>query len=358
MSDVVIIGGGLTGLLAARELMLAGADVAVVERGELAKESSWAGGGILSPLYPWRYPDAVTALACWSQTQYKLLTDELYECTGIDPEFVRSGLLILGSDDDEEAATWATARGKSLCPLKEGEAQKLEAMLASSPRGVMLPEVGQVRNPRLLRSLLAYLEQKGVVFHSQRPVQDIRVEDGVVRGVDTNKGYLDADTVVLASGAWSGGIAEKLGISLKIEPVKGQMLLFKAVPGLLKHIILCDGYYVIPRQDGHILVGSTMERAGFDKEPTPEAYQELYGMALKIVPKLADYPVANHWAGLRPGSENGVPYICAHPEVAGLYLSAGHFRNGVVMGPASARLLGDIILNRSPVVDPSPYRLV
>lgn len=352
----MIIGGGLTGLLAARELMLAGAKVIVVERGELARESSWAGGGILSPIYPWRYPEAVTALASWSQAHFGALAAEIQEGSGVDPEYLLSGMLVVEPEDETEASEWANSHDFELRLVDAKEVEALEPGLGSVG-GLILPTVGQVRNPRLLRSLLVYLERNGVAFRPNLPVTGVKVNKGVACGIETQQGEMHADTVVLASGAWSGQLASDLGMSINIEPVKGQMLLFKAAPGVLKHIVLKSGHYVIPRKDGHILVGSTMERVGFDKEPTEQAYKELYESAVNILPKLADYPVVKHWAGLRPGSKSGIPCICAHPEVSGLYLSAGHFRNGVVMGPASARLLGDIILARAPIVEPAPYQV-
>jgi len=136
------------------------------------------------------------------------------------------------------------------------------------------------------------------------------------------------------------------------------MLLLKTPPGWLSRIVLTDDCYLIPRRDGHVLVGSTMEYVGYDKSTTEEAREALSAAAFKLVPGLADFPLVKHWAGLRPGSPIGVPYIGEHPEISGLFVSAGHFRNGVVMAPASARLLADLVLGRTPVLDPEPYALV
>ncbi len=357
MSDVLIVGGGLTGLLAARELALAGAAVSVLERGELAKESSWAGGGIISPLYPWRYPDPVNELAGWSQKHYEALTSELRDSTGVDPEYVLCGLNVLAPGDDDAALAWKTRFDAPLVPIDAQKAKDLEPELGVDCGGYLMPHVGQIRNPRLLQSLLVNLEQLGVKIQSHSPVQQVLADNGRVRGVVTPSGDMSADVVVVAGGAWSRQILEGMGRTLNIEPVRGQMLLYKAEPGLVRQITLYEGHYVIPRRDGRVLVGSTMERAGFDKSTTESAAQELSAAALKIIPKLANYTIERHWAGLRPGSQTGVPYISEFPEIEGLFLSTGHFRNGVVMGPASARLLGDLILKRPPIVDPAPYAL-
>ena len=163
--------------------------------------------------------------------------------------------------------------------------------------------------------------------------------------------------MIVAGGAWSRQILGELGRCVEVEPVRGQMLLVETPPGWLTRIVLTDRCYLIPRKDGRVLIGSTMERVGFDQSTTAQARRELLQAAIDLVPGLAAFPVVNHWAGLRPGSPQGVPYIGEHPDVRGLYISAGHFRNGVATGPASARLLADLILGREPEIEADPYRI-
>jgi glycine oxidase len=182
------------------------------------------------------------------------------------------------------------------------------------------------------------------------------VRDGDrVTAVRTTDGEIAADWFVVASGAWTAQLLESTGLRLPIEPVRGQMILFRGPPGLVSRIVLYRDRYVIPRRDGRVLVGSTLEHVGFDKQTTDQALGELRQAALELIPDLASFPVEHHWAGLRPGSPDGVPVIGRHPDISNLYVCAGHFRNGVVLGPASARLLSDQLMGLRPVLDPEPY---
>ena len=358
MPDCLIVGGGIIGLLSARLLNEAGLKVLVIDRGEPGRESSWAGGGILSPLYPWRYPDAVTRLASWSQQHYPALIHSLQEETGIGPELEHSGMLIL--DPDEGFRDWARKWAVE-ARLIAGRAalDALEPNLtAGYESGLLLPEVCQIRNPRLLRALLVSLKKRGVEVRENTPVENFLLASGRVTGVATPDGEIRAKQVLVAAGSWTGDLlAGFCGPAPEIRPVKGQMLLYRAEPGVLRHILMHEGRYLIPRRDGRILVGSTMEHTGFDKSVTPQVREELSVVATRLIPALADYPVERHWAGLRPGSPDGIPYIGACPGVEGLFVNAGHFRNGVVMGLASARLMADLMLNRGPIIDPKPYRV-
>lgn len=358
-ADYLVIGGGLIGMLTARELALAGHKVRLLERGKVGRESSWAGGGILSPLHPWRYPDEVTALAAWGQPRYPEVAKELQEQSGIDPQWVRSGLLMLDTSQREEALAWA-GRHRYPMDLLTGEAvRRCEPALRESAaaEALFMPEVAQVRNPRLLQAARGSLEVLGVSLTEGCEVTGLKIFGDRVHGVSTSMGEFEAGNVIVAGGAWTARLLAGTGINMPVRPVRGQMLLFDAEPGAVNRIVLDGDRYVIPRRDGKVLVGSTVEEAGFVKETTDEAFETLKAAALALIPRLADYPVAHHWAGLRPGSPRGVPYVGPHPELRGLYVNAGHFRNGVVLGLASARLLADLVLGREPALDPAPYAL-
>ena len=354
---VVIVGGGVIGLLTAFMLASKVKHVVLLERASVGQESSWAGGGIVSPLYPWRYSPAVTALAHWSQDFYPQLAQHLLIRTGVDPQVHTTGLYWLDLDDQPQALAWAQQMNRPLLSVDINTAYRAVPLMGPGfTKALHMADIANVRNPRLVKSLkAALLAMPTVTIHEQCEVEDFVREGERVIGVNTSAGQVLGDDIVLAAGAWSGDLLATLGLKLPVEPVKGQMILYKCEANFLPSMILAKGRYAIPRRDGHILIGSTLEYEGYDKTPTDVALESLKASAVELIPALADAEVVGHWAGLRPGSPDGIPFIgpvVAHP---GLWLNCGHFRNGLVLAPASCQLLTDLLVDDSPIIDPTPY---
>lgn len=357
MPDCIIVGGGVIGMMTARRLFLEGVDVLLLEKGPLGGESSWAGGGIISPLYPWRYDESVNVLAERSKQIYPQLIAGLYDETGIDSELITSGLFTVTeytTDIQQWMEKW------SIEARYIGEADRvaeIEPVAGSAvDHGLWMPDIMQVRNPKFVRALKASFNHLAIPYREQLSVDEIMVNNNRVTGVSADGEIYNAGKVIIASGAWSAQFAVTQK-AVNVSPVKGQMIMYKGQPGLIKRMLLSEGHYVIPRKDGHILAGSTLEKIGFDKIVSAHAQDELHRAAVELVPLLADLPIERQWAGLRPGTEKGIPYICVHDDIAGLYIHAGHFRNGIVLGAGSVELMADIILGRKPWCDPAPYTI-
>lgn len=362
MTDFLIAGGGVMGLLLARELAQTGATVTVIERGEFFAEASWAGGGIISPLYPWRYSAAVSALANQARDLYQSLAADLASTTGIDPELRQTGLLMLAPGDEQEALEWAGKYRRPMELVSSDFIYSREPALAPGfERGLWMDDICNIRNPRLGRALQVSLKNDPkVTLMDNTELRQVVLDAGGVVEFDCISGSerkrVRAENYIITTGAWAGDLMARLGVKLPVTPVKGQMLLYKPPVRTISRIVLRNGRYLIPREDGHILAGSTLENTGFDKRISHEARESLHESAKEILPALTKLEPVGQWAGLRPCAPDGIPLIGKFPQLSNLYINAGHFRNGLVLAPASCRLLADILLGRSPSVDPNPYR--
>ncbi|MFO7808629.1 NAD(P)/FAD-dependent oxidoreductase [Guyparkeria sp.] len=346
--DIIIVGAGIARLTSALALQRDGAAVAVLDRHRAGTEASWAGGGILCPLYAWRYPQPVLALAAEGMRRYPDLLASLK--SDIDPERWVTGMEILdpvgkGESNDSISAT-LTSAGIAHHWRRQGEGPAL-----------WLPEVANVRNPYLLDTLIDTLRTRGIELYEQCAAERLLLNAGRVAGVTTSQRNLHAERVVITAGAWSEALIPGLPAD-SLFPVRGQMLRLEPRPeNGLDRILMDDGVYLIPRRDGSVVVGSTVEYAGFDKTVDTGAQERLHAHACQLWPQLAGARVTHRWAGLRPGSSDELPLLGEHPSIAGLWANTGGFRNGLAMAPATAELLADRMADRPTALDPTPYRL-
>ncbi len=344
MTNCIVVGGGIAGLATAHALLQTGSAVTLLERGAIGQESSWAGGGILSPLCPWDYPDAVTRLTTRGAALFPAWAQALHAATGIDPEYEVSGMRVLPPFDAEVARRWCAEHGV-----------KLKAADNAS-KDLFLPDVAQVRNPRLLRALRTRVEELGGRIIEQCDVCNLVTGHGRVQALATSCGEFLAENFVVTAGAWSTQVLGQHALQLDIKPVRGQMLLFKFASPPLRHIVLQGDLYLIPRRDGHLLVGSTLEDVGFDKNVTQTASDDLHRRAEVLFPALHGMQPVQHWAGLRPASPHNIPTTGRHPQLNNLYLNSGHFRYGITMAPASAEILLNEITGAPQPLDIAPYQ--
>ncbi len=325
MSDCLVIGGGVIGMMSARALAILGANVTLLDQRECGKESSWAGGGIISPLYPWHYDDSINQLSFESQAVYEALCDDLHSVSGIDPEYQKTGLLMMDEFQTQQAKSWM---------------QNYQIDYQSHPQGALFTHVASVRNPRLLQALKADLIHKGVNIIESAKVDKLITQSTTVLGLRSAQGDFFADAIIACMGAWSSKL---LDLENDIFPIKGQMIVLQAQVDEVKHIILDKGRYIIPRADGKILIGSTMENVGFNRDVNQSTKTHLYEFAWRHVPTLKNAKIIHHWSGFRPASQSGSVVISKDKKYNNLFVNTGHFRNGLNMAPASADKIAKLV---------------
>jgi len=360
---VVVIGAGIIGCLTACRLKQQGADVLILEKGALGKESSWAGAGILCPIHPWLYPDAFSQLIDASLALYPDLEQELESATGISIQRIQSGLIIPCFADDitphqSQALAWSQRFHWNMQQLTRQQSLSLEPTLSNQlSESLYWPEVYQVRNPALLKAVHMYLKQLNIPIHVQSEVTALCEDDqSNIIGVSTISGKTyAADAVLLATGSWSHELAKQSGFVLPVLPVKGQIILLNTPANTLKHIIKHDNAYFVPRQDGRILVGASMENVGFLRGNTVAGTHALLSATLQLLPGLNQAVIEQQWMGFRPGSPDGLPFLGPIHSKKGLWVATGHYRNGVALAPITANIMADWILGQAPSLDMTAF---
>jgi len=348
--DVAVVGGGLIGLAVAHELALRGASVRVLETAEPGAAASWAGAGMLAPFTEELESPELEMLGVDSLARYHAFVETLRASGGVDARLRLSGILHVARDFATEARLRArmrrlAERGVRARWLAPGETFACEPTVARDVRGAALvEEEGHVDNRRLGRALRAACEALGVRIERGAGPTAIDADARRVRGVRTPHGFFAASAVVNAAGAWAGGLAGvPEDVRVPIVPVKGQMLALALPPGLVRRVLWTNGIYAVPRDDGRLLVGATVEPGrGFDVRVTARGLHEVLDALLRGLPALGDFTVGETWAGVRPGSADGLPYLGA-TALDGYYVAAGHYRNGILLAPVTAHVVADAV---------------
>lgn len=333
----------------------------VLERGEPGGGASHAAAGMLAPQAEADAPGAFLDLLLASRRMYPALVAALAEETGIDVGYRGEGMLHLAlteADEKEHLARfrWQSEAGLPVELLDRAEALRREPSLSPTLRlALHLPQDRQVDNRRLGRALWLAAAAAGVEFRLGAEVRRLAVSGRGAEGVELADGErISAPRVVLAAGAWAASLAGLPG-PLPVFPVHGQLLAVETAPPLLRHSVASARGYLVPRAEGRVIAGATMERTGFRCAVTPAGVVQLLSAALEMVPDLAQRRIAEFWSGLRPGTPDGRPVLGADPDLPGLVYATGHFRNGILLTPVTARLVADVVLGREPEVDLAPF---
>jgi glycine oxidase len=348
--DVIVIGGGIIGLSLSLELRKKGASVLVVERGQPGREASYAAGGMLVDCSA-ETPAALQPQATASARMYPEFVHELQVESGLTVDLRDQGAIVFPPPEHVHERPGFKLEALLPAPLAE-----LEPALAETNRPAFYLKERSVDPRGLSAAALQAAKQRGVDISSGDAVTSVRLSDGRIEGVVTIKTSFLAPKVVNCAGAWSGQISP---FAFPTRPVKGQMLcLASPSRNLLKHVIRSPEVYVIPRSDGRILVGTTVEEAGYDKRTDVATIQRLHRAAIAMVPELRNAKILEDWAGLRPGTPDALPILGA-TGTPGYYVATGHFRDGILLAPITALLMAQAIEGINPdhaLADFSPAR--
>lgn len=352
--SVIVVGAGLVGLAAGIELHRRGHPVELLERAVPGAEASTAAAGILGPQLEHEVDGPTLDLGLAAARATRALVEELQARTGIDVDWCASPAVKLAFDDAELAAlagrvTWQRARGLRAELVDGDEARRRDPALGPEAVGAAFFPDDQGLDPRRYAEALQAWARSlaGLQIGSGVPVAGLLLEGGRCRGVRLANGReRRADHVVVCGGAWSlrvPGVAEALGVGEDVvRPVRGQIVQLSGAPGVVTRVVYGPGGYVVPRRDGRVVCGSTMEDVGFDKTVTAAGVVSILERARRAVPALGEFALSSTWAGLRPATRDGLPLL-GETTVPGLWLSTGHFRNGVLLAAVSAEVLGALI---------------
>ncbi len=346
---IVIIGAGLIGLTVAYELAKRGADVRVVEANDSAASSSWSGAGRLAPFTDSEGDAEQEEFLATALGTYQVFVKELHKRTGVDPYLRIDGIIEVAHDEEtmtrlRERAETLVARGIHAHWFDPDEVRRLEPSLGPATYGASLVEdEGQIDNRQLGHALRLACVDVGVQLEERTGSVALEADDDRVLGVRAGEKFVAAEAVVNAAGAWAGELrGVPAYVRIPIVPVKGQLVSLAMPERLVVRALNVPGAYLIPRLDGSLLIGETTEETGFDVRVDSAATQRLRAAAVHALPALAGLAIDDVWAGLRPRTPNGRPFIGA-TELAGYYVAAGHYRNSILLAPATALAIANVI---------------
>jgi glycine oxidase len=365
MPDCLIVGGGVIGLSLAYELAGRGNRVRVLDAGQPGREASWAGAGILPPAGQ-HDTSAAAQLMALSNRVHAGWHERLLADTGIDNGFRRCGGIYLAREPAAEQALRQVAADWQQVGVEFEQLRGSAALAAVEPglspgsslrAAYYVPGECQIRNPRHVKALVAGCQARNVEILSDLAAEDFVVRGNCLEAVRTRAGLLLADRICITCGAWTSALVGRIATPPPIRPVRGQIALVSLSEPPLKRVVNEGLRYLVPRDDGRVLVGSTEEDAGFDRSTTAESIDDLQLFGRSLCPALADGKLERSWAGLRPGSADGLPYLGSIPGFENAFLAAGHFRSGLQLSAGTAQVMANLMVGDSSPIDLTPFRV-
>ena len=365
-SDTIVVGAGIIGMAIALELARSGRVVHVLERESgWAPEASGAGAGMLAPQHEADGPGPFLDLSLRAVEIWREMADWLKERTTIDPGYRADGFLHLALSGDEFAtytrrAEWQAGMGLPVEVLDPGQTAGRFSMVSREIAGALFYEGDhQVHTARAMEAMASACRAEGVYFLFEEEVNDLVVQTGPagmrVAGVHTPRLHASAEHTVLAAGAWTGRLTAMLGAPLPIEPVRGQALVVPVTEALPPCLVGSSLGYLVPRDGTELLAGATTEHVGYDRSTSDEGIASVWEAACRMLPGLEGTRPSQRWAGLRPGSPDGLPIMGPLPDVKDLWVAGGHYRNGILLGPLTGRIMAAWIESGDPGLDPTPF---
>ena len=354
----IIIGGGIIGCCVAWRLAAEGVATTVLERGRIGQEASWAAAGMIAPQAEAEGPGPFFDFCMKARDAFDGIIDRLVRDSGLDPEYDRAGILYVALDADERAqlqrrAAWQRSVGAPVEELSGPEARRVEPML--SPEAIYaihMPTNRRTDNRKLTQAYAAAARNAGAEFVEGARVEALALRGERAIGVVMDGGSIrEADVVINAAGSWAGEVRGLEADRVKLHPVRGQILCFEVPPGTIGPALFSLRGYVVPRRDGRLLAGSTMEEAGYNKSVTLAGLDKIARGAAAIVPTLGAAAFREAWAGLRPATRDLLPVLGFSPSVSNVLWAAGHFRSGILLSAITGEIIADLIKGRRPAAE-------
>ena len=360
-ADVVVIGGGVIGLAIAWNLTEQQQRILVVEKHQPGQEASSAAAGILAVSSGRSRQGPVYQLKRASQALYPALVEEIEQRSGLSVEYQTAGVLdLLRTEADEqkyrEIYQLRREQGSAAAWLSAAEVRRLEPHLTTDLRGaVHFPDDHHLNNGKLAEAWANAVVQRGATIRTDATVTEARIGNGKVTAVRIGDEWISTNTVVIAAGSWSQQVGEVFGLTIPVQPAKGQMMSVRST--LVRHVISWDDHYLVPRKNGEVVIGSTVEFVGYDKDVSLATLRALIDRSVVLVPELRSTPLHRFWAGLRPYSPSRRPILCRAPGLENVILATGHHRNGIVMAPMTGKLIAELITTGTPSMSLEPFAL-